>query len=227
MSDETVAVTPEIAQRVVGLLVDGCPPGWAVTPIGGTEMATLGNEHGTTKDVDVVIVTIQDGKASIPEYDQLVEFAGEFAEDVETRKDHTCVRFPLSTDAGAVRVEFVRGRTPGKGGYFVSRTVLETAAELATEEEECILRLPIEALAFLKAWAASDKAKLVDAGKDGHGYHAQRRDAFLDDVQRLRGFLSDRDREPDPHRFETLFSATGGQREQALRRILEDRGWLA
>lgn len=224
MSEDTVPVTPEVAERVLSRLQDALPSGWRSMPIGGTEMATLAAEGETTKDVDVVIVAIHDGRAAIPEYDELVDLARDLAEEVETRKDHTCVRFPLATDAGLVTVEFVRGRTPGKGGYFVSRTVLETAAELAVDQEG-ILRPPIEVLVFLKAWAAKDKEKLVEAGKDTRGYHARRRDAFLEDVQRLRRALADADREPDRQRFETMFSATGGEREEAVRRILGERAW--
>lgn len=56
-----------------------------------------------------MIVAIQDGEATIPAYDELVELADRFSQYVETRKDHTCVRFRLSTDAGPVTVEFVRG----------------------------------------------------------------------------------------------------------------------
>lgn len=224
MSEETVPVTRETAERVLARLRDRLPEGWRLMPIGGTEMAALEEQGATTKDVDVVIVTARDGEFAIPAYDELVAFAERLAGDVETRKDHTGVRFALPTDAGPVTVEFVRGRTPGKGGYFVSRSVLETAAELATETEG-ILRPPIEALAFLKAWAAHDKAKLVEAGKDARGYHANRRDAFLEDVRRLRQAMADAGREPDAGRFETLFAATGGQRETAVRDILEDRAW--
>lgn len=86
---------------------------------------------------------------------------------------------------------------------------------------------PPEALAFLKAWAAHVKKKLVDAGKDGRGYHATRRDGFLADVHDLLEDLLDGGRRPDEQMFEPLFGATGGQREIAVRRILEDTGWLA
>lgn len=195
-------------------------------PIGGTEMATVDDAGETTKDIDVVIVTCHDDAATIPDYDELVAFANRLSDTVETRKDHTSVKLRLASDAGPVTLEIVRGRTPGKGGYFVSRSVLEAAASLATNEGG-ILRIPPEALAFLKAWAAHDKQKLVDAGKDARGYHAGRREAFLDDVRRLRRALADADQEPDPDRFRPLFAATGGQREEAVRRVLAENGWPA
>lgn len=229
MTDETVPVTPEVAEQVLDRLRDAAPAGWRLMPIGGTEMATVAGTEETTKDVDVVVVTLHDGTAEIPPYDDLADFARELSnapDAVETRRDHTSVKFRLSTDAGPVTVEFVRGRTSGTGGYFVSRSVLEKAATLATDSDGTLV-LPAEALAFLKAWAAHDKQKLVDADKDARGYHADRRDAFLEDVQRLREAIQDADEEPDAEVIEALFSATGGEREEAVRRILADRNWPA
>lgn len=193
-------------------------------PIGGTEMAALVGSEETTKDIDLVIVTLRGREASIPGYPEIVSFAREVSETVETRKDRTSVKLALATDAGQVIVEFVRGRSPGQGGYFVSRSVLETTATLAAEVDG-VLRLSAEALAFLKAWAASDKQKLVEAGKDTRGYHARRRAAFLGDVQRLRQAVADAGREPDPDVLEALFAATGGQREKAVQQVLADRQW--
>lgn len=224
MSEDTVPVTPEVARRVLNRLRGRLPEGWRLMPIGGTEMATVDDADETTKDIDVVIVTLHAEEATIPAYDELVAFANQLSDTVQTRKDHTSVKLVLATDAGPVLLEFVRGRTPGQGGYFVSRSVLEKAATLAVDDEG-VLRLPAEALAFLKAWAANDKQKLVDAGKDARGYHAQRRDAFLDDVRRLRQAIADADREPDPELLKALFTATGGQREEAVRRILAERQW--
>lgn len=229
MTDETVPVTPDVAERILGRIRERAPEGWRLMPIGGTEMATVAGPNETTKDVDVVVVTLQDEAAEIPPYEELADFARELSDApdlVETRKDHTSVKFRLPTEAGPATVEFVRGRTPGTGGYFVSRSVLEKAATLATDAGGT-LRLPVEALAFLKAWAAWDKQKLVDAGKDARGYHAGRRQAFLEDVQRLREAVQDAGEEPDGDVLEAMFSATGGEREEAVRRILADRGWPA
>lgn len=226
MKDETVPVTPSVARRVLSRLKARLPDAWHLMLIGGTEMATLGEAYQTTKDVDVVIVTLEADGATIPEYDKLVDFAKELSDTVQTRKDHTSIKLHLATDAGPVTLELVRGRTPGQGGYFVSRSVLEKAATLATEDEG-VLRLPTEALAFLKAWAAHDKQKLIDADKDPQGYHARRRAAFLEDVQRLRQALADQDQDPDGEIIEALFDATGGKRETAVRRILAQRQWPA
>lgn len=77
----------------------------------------------------------------------------------------------------------------------------------------------------MKAWAATDKQKLVDAGKDARGYHARRREAFLRDVQRLREAIQDAGRKPEKKILEALFRATGGEREQAVRKVLSDRHW--
>jgi hypothetical protein len=84
----------------------------------------------------------------------------------------------------------------------------------------------VEALAFLKAWAAHDKQKLVDAGKDARGYHADRREQFLDDVRILLDELLDDGVRPGETVFERLFERTGGEREAAVREILIETGWL-
>lgn len=222
-----ITVTPALAREVVEELGRKAPDDWRLMPVGGTLMGLTGlGDAQTTKDVDIVLVVLDGDSAVIPEYEAVLAFATRLSEHVDGRKDHTAVQLLLATDTGPVKVELVRGRSSGMGGYFVSRSVLEAAATLAIDRG-AYLELPPEALAFLKAWAAHDKQKLVDAGKDGRGYHATRRDGFLADVHDLLEDLLDGGRRPDEQTFEPLFGATGGQREVAVRRILEDAGWLA
>ncbi len=224
---ETITVTPDVAREVVEELARKAPEPWRLMPIGGTLMGLTGlGDAQTTKDIDIVLVTLQGEQATVPTYDEVLAFARDLSNFIQGRKDHTAIELILATDSGPVKVELVRGRATGMGGYFVSRAVLEAAAELA-DHRPGYLELPPEALAFLKAWAAHDKHKLVDAGKDGRGYHAARRDAFQADVKDLLDDLLDRGQRPDPSVFESLFAATGGEREEAVRKLLETAGWIS
>lgn len=199
--DEPITVTPQVAREVMKELRRNAPERWRLMPIGGTLMGLRGlGDANTTKDVDVVLVALQGRDLIVPTYEEVRSFAEGITTNVEGRKDQTAVVVVLSTDHGRVRVEFIRGRSPGKGGYFVSRSVLEEAASELAREQDGYLELPVEALAFLKAWAAHDKQKLVDAGKDGSGYHASRREAFVDDVRRLLDDVLDNSIEPNTER---------------------------
>jgi hypothetical protein len=224
---DTIPVTPEVAREVVGELQRLLAEDWRLMPIGGTYLGLggFGDIASTTKDVDLV-ATVDPGEgASIPDYEDVLAFAREHSEHVQGRKDHTCVKFVLDTEAGPAEIEIVRGRSTGQGGYFVSRGILEETLEIA-EEKDGLLWPPVEALAFLKAWAAHDKQKLVDAGKDARGYHADRREQFLDDVRILLDELLDDGVRPGETVFERLFERTGGEREAAVREILIETGWL-
>lgn len=224
---ETIPVTPEVAREVIDEVQRHLPDDWRLMPIGGTYLGLgdFGDPASTTKDIDLVACIGTPDGARIPSYEDVLSLAREHGEHVQGRKDHTSVKFTLSTEAGLAEVEIVRGRATGQGGYFVSRGILEETLRLA-DPRNGLLWPPVEALAFLKAWAAHDKRKLVDAGKDARGYHAERREQFLDDVRTLLDELLDEGRRPDEAILERLFERTGGEREEAVRRILVDTGWL-
>lgn len=224
---DTIPVTPEIAREVIDEVRRHVPDGWRLMPIGGTYVGLggFGDVESTTKDVDLVACVASGDRAGIPAYEDVLGFAEEHSQHVRGRKDHTSVKFVLPTEPGPAEIEIVRGRATGQGGYFVSRSILEETLDIA-EERDGLLWPPVEALAFLKAWAAHDKQKLVDAGKDARGYHADRREQFLDDVQTLLDALLDEGQRPDASVLERLFDRTGGEREAAVREILVRTGWL-
>lgn len=224
---ETIPVTPEVAREVIDEVQRHLPEDWKLMPIGGTYlgMGGFGGGPSTTKDIDLVASVGASDGAKIPAYEDVHAFAHEHGEHARGRKDHTSVKFTVSTEVGLAEVEIVRGRATGQGGYFVSRAVLEQTLRLA-DPRDGLLWPPVEALAFLKAWAAHDKQKLVDAGKDARGYHAERRDQFLDDVRTILDELLDEGKRPDEGILEQLFERTGGKREQAVREILAGSGWL-
>jgi hypothetical protein len=85
----------------------------------------------------------------------------------------------------------------------------------------------VEALAFLEVWAAHDKQKLVDAGKDARGYHAQRREQFLNDVEIPLDELLDEGKPAGNVDPLAALRAAGGEREVAVREIRTLEGWLA
>lgn len=218
-------VPRELAQRVIDQVLDQLDPDHRVMPIGGTLMTLRAGGRATqTDDVDLVLLVLRDGAPEVPPFDAVVAIAEALSDDVAPRKDHTAVHLLLATEAGPVKVELIRGRQPGKGGYFVDRRVLEAAADLATARDR-VLELPLEALAFLKAWAADDKAKLVRADKDPEGYHRQRGEAFRRDVRVLRDEILDRGDDPDTEVLERLFEVCGKRQTKAIRRIFEGAGW--
>lgn len=228
---DTIPVTREIAREVIGEVIGEVqrqmPDHWRLMPIGGTYLGLggFGDAASTTKDIDLVACFTLDGEAAIPTYEDVIAFARATSEHVRGRKDYTSVKFALPTEAGLAEVEIVRGRPTGRGGYFVSRAILEETIQMSTQQDGLIWP-PVEALAFLKAWAVHDKTKLVDAGKDARGHHASRREQFLDDVQTLLEDLLDEGERPDEELLEQLFERTGGEREAAVREILADTGWL-
>lgn len=226
MSDEAddVRVDPDTAREVLRAIVDVLPEGWALMPIGGTRLGEITDRPVATKDVDVVPVERDEGVLRVPPYDAVVDLAETLSDHVQGRKDHTSVKARIHTRVGPVPVELIRGRQPGKGGYFVSRNVLERCAEIA-EERGRVLDLPVEGLAFLKAWAVHDKRKLVDAGKDARGYHTRRADAFRQDVRDLLAAIVDVGREPDMDVIDALFEVSGDARTEAIGAILADAGW--
>jgi len=186
-------------------------------------MIEVGMRHlVTTKDEDVVLLVVQGGEfrvAAVPVVESLVRQLG--ATPI-VRKDQTSVNCQLTTASGTFFVEFVRGRRGGHG-YFISRAVLEATAALSSREGKK-LTPPLEALAFLKAWAAVDKGKLVSSGRDARGYHAGRERAFKDDVSSIRAQLLEA-RQPDAAVFEMLLAACSVDRAKAVREVLREGGW--
>lgn len=222
---DPVPVPKELAERVIDRVLDHLDPDHRVMPIGGTLMTLRAGGRATqTDDVDLVLLVVRDGVPEVPPFDAVVAIADALSDDVAPRKDHTAVQLLLATEAGPVTVELIRGRQPGKGGYFVDRRVLEAAADLATAKDR-VLELPLEALAVLKAWAADDKDKLVRAGKDPDGYHRQRGEAFRRDVRALRDEILDRGDEPDAEVLGRLFEVCGKRRTTAIQSIFAEAGW--
>lgn len=228
MSPDFVTVTPEMAETVIARVLDAIGPSTRVMPIGGTLVQSRGAGPSTeTQDVDIVVVLVRDDGFKVPPYEDVMDLAERLTgrkDRVRGRKDHTSVQAHLPLQQGLVKVELIRGRQPAKGGYFVSRNVLERCAELA-EERDGVLELPLEALAFLKAWGCHDKLKLVEAGKDGRGYHARRADGFRADVEMLFEEVLGRGREPRLDVLDALFDVASDDRTEAISAILADAGW--
>lgn len=222
----TDPVTRSGHDRIVAMITDKLPPDFRCLLIGGGSLMEAGLRHiVTTKDEDVVLLVVR-GKtfqvADVPDVERLIR---ELGGTPSVRKDQTSVSCELGTTEGTFFVEFVRGRRGGHG-YFVSRAVLEMTAALSRQEGKKLVP-PLEALAFLKAWAAVDKGKLVSSGRDGRGYHAGRERAFKDDVLRIRAQLLDVERrEPDLAVFGRLLESCSAQRASAVRNVLREAGLI-
>lgn len=224
MAGKGTRVSPAMARRVLDAVAAKLPPEWVLMPIGGTWMGLAGHAGDTTtKDVDIVVLVADGPRYAIPDMKDVVTVAREIGTVVDERKDHTSVVVSREEEEGFVTVELVRGRAVS-GGYFVTQRVLKTAAATAARRGRT-LELPPEALAFLKAWAANDKEKLVASGRDERGYHAGRLAVFKDDVARIRNLLRAEGRLPDDAVFAKLHEACGKDRQKAIRRLLEEGGW--
>lgn len=208
---------------VVGRIRGALPEGCRIMVIGGGSMMDAGvGRVITTKDEDVVLLLVEAAEARVADVPVVEALVRALGAEPEVRKDQTGVRCVLHTDEGRFLLEFVRGRKAG-GGYFVSRAVLERVASHGADDGQ-VLEPPLEGLAFLKAWAAVDKAKLVRAEKDPHGYHAARERAFRDDVAAvLRRVLESRQVEGAV--VADLLGACGKERARAVRAVLVSAGW--
>jgi hypothetical protein len=199
------------------------PPDTAIMAIGGGSMLESGIRRVlTTKDEDVVLLLVEGRQPRVAEVETVVALIRSLGAAPSVHKDQTSVGCVLSAPHGRYLVEFIRGRKAG-GGYFVSRALLERVAAMSAVDGR-VLAPPLEALAFLKAWAAVDKAKLVRAGKDDRGYHASRERAFRDDVASILSRILER-RQVDAGRVDGLLSCCGRDRARAVRAVLDDAGW--
>lgn len=177
-----------------------------------------------TKDEDLVLLLF-DGKSwKIASVDQTEDLVRRLGATPSTRKDETNVACKLEISEGSFLIEFVRGRRGGHG-YFVSRAVLEAVASLSNEEG-AVLVPPLEALGFLKAWAATDQAKLVAKGHDRQGFHALRERAFRGDVAAIRLKILE-SRTPDEGIIGALMEECSAGRAKAIRKVLMEEGWLS
>lgn len=220
-------MTPQLAERIIRQALRELGPGWAVMPIGGTAMGRLPSGRSVaTKDIDLVAVVMTEGNAKIPDFEALVTIATKLAGpngEVRPRKDHTSVEITFPTDAGRVKLELIRGRG-AQGGYFVTRRVLEVAIKYSAPREG-VLDMPPDALAFLKAWAEHDQAKLIAAGKDERGFHARRKEGFRRDVETIRADMLQRGTAPRSEIMTAMLDACGKERREAISAILRETGW--
>jgi hypothetical protein len=219
----TDPVTPTAHAEIVDKISTMLPPGSLIMLMGGGLMMAAGMRHVvTTKDEDIVLLLVEGGQMKVAEVAAVERLVRALGGEPFVRKDQTSVTCRLSTSAGTFLVEFIRGRRGGHG-YFVSRAVLEAVAGLSKREGR-VLTPALEALAFLKAWAAVDKAKLVRSGRDGRGYHAARERAFRVDVDEIRGRILE-NRQLNVALISTLLAVCSAVRAKAVRQVLLETGW--
>jgi len=219
----TDPVTLEGHRKVVEMITAKLPAESFLMLLGGGLMMEAGLRHAvTTKDEDLVLLLVEGEGLRVADAAALERLIRELGSTPKVRKDQTNVSCALDTSEGTFLVEFVRGRRGGHG-YFISRAVLERVAEISRRDGRLLVP-PLEALAFLKAWASVDKAKLLATGRDGRGYHAERQRAFRRDVALIRERVLE-SRAPDAGVFTKLLEACSQNRARAVRQVLEEAGW--
>lgn len=224
-----VPLTPDLSIRLLRDLVKALGDEYRLMPIGGTRMdLDVLRPGGTTKDVDIVLVVTSGGKRTVPTLDDVLKIASSLPGVLgaaKANKEGSVVRVLVQTSAGPVEVEIIRGKTPGKGGYFISRNMIEAVAKTGIDKDGQIL-IPLDALAFLKAWAAYDQEKLIQRTKDPNGKHARRKADFERDTVKILDALLNKDRTPNPSMLKALMdSCENKQRRAAIRKTLQNAGW--
>lgn len=225
MPEEMIPIDRTQADAALQEVKRRLPPGWCVMPIGAIGMMqVLDNPAQHTKDVDLVPFIVVDQKLKIPSTSVLVEFAQSLSDSVDVEKDQTNVTVLIPLEAGRVKVELIRGRNPASGGYFVTRRLLEACASISTRKGN-LLELPAEGLAFLKAWAATDQDKLVEAKRDARGFHAARAAAFRLDVAKIARLFLDQGKPPLGKRMAELLASCPPGRRERIEAVLKAAGW--
>ena len=225
MPADSVPVDAPSGRRIFQQVLDHLPTGWKVMPIGGLAMMQVADQPGQlTRDVDAVPLVLVDGILRVPPAAAVLEMGLNLSLDASLRKDQTSVQLVVRGEEGPVKVELIRGRNARSGGYFVSRPFLEKAASLCASASRVLYATP-EVLACLKAWAAVDEDKLVEAGKDARGFHRARAAAFRQDVSRIRLELAARARAPDAAPVSAMLGVCPPRRAARIRTILETAGW--
>lgn len=227
MREPVIPVTREIYRDTVARILTEVDAQWRILPIGGSAMAqgSFQDAAALTKDIDLVLLLLGPSGPRIASLAVVEALARRVGEDVRSRKDQTSVELRMRVAAGSVRVEFVRGRNPQSGGYFVTRPVLEAVASHSKASGR-MLEPPPEGLAILKAWAATDQDKLVASGKDLRGFHTGRSASFRKDVRAILASILDRGQAPDLALLDALVAACPPGRGPRVRAILEEAGWF-
>lgn len=224
-----VPLTPDLSARILRSIVKAIGDDYRLMPIGGTRMDLDVLRPGTTtKDVDLVLVLVTGGRPRVPELADVLAIAAGLPGVVgpaTPNKEGSVVRIQVQAPEGRVDVEIIRGKMPGKGGYFVSRPILEAVALLGTDKSG-MLEIPLEALAFLKAWAAHDQEKLIRRDGDEDGKHARRKADFERDISKILDAILTKNKTPDAAVLKTLLAACENkERRSAIRNTLQATGW--
>lgn len=220
----TLPVTKEVQDKILARLEKALPADMAAMLIGGTLLLQRGiHPTGRTKDTDVVLLVHRQQEFEIPSVETVVGVLKSLATDIRVRKDETSVGAIVELEEGPFLVELVRGRG-AHGGYFVRRTLLKRIAPMSRKRGK-LLEPPLEALAVLKAWAATDQDKLVDTDRDQRGYHEARAADFRRDVRLCLDALLENGQEPNLSLMQGLLEGCSKDRRERMRAVLLEQGW--
>lgn len=212
-----------IVDQLLAVLPDGCG------------LVLLGNTAGihhdvpgitTTKDVDVSVVLLDEHNQIAPR-ERIDDILDEL--DVEPTKypeDRSWVQAKLEIAGAGRKVDFIRGRKRDRpNGTFIHRDVLNHVTA-AAREDGGVLVPSLTDLIVLKAWAATDKARLAEKREGKAQERAERRRrAYEDDTRRFTETALDRD-VLDRKRVHELLEAMREHRRPEVRGVLERAGTI-
>lgn len=212
-----------IVDQLLAVLPDGCG------------LVLLGNTAGihhdvptitTTKDVDVSVVLLDQHNQVAPRerVDEILEELG--VEPTKYPEDRSWVQAEFEIDGAPRKVDFIRGRKRDRpNGTYIHREILNLVTA-AAEQDGDVLVPSLTDLVVMKAWAATDKARLADQREGEARERAdRRRRAYEDDTRRFTETALDRD-VLDLERVHDLLDAMRDHRRPEVRGVLERAGTI-
>lgn len=221
------AIDAREQEEILGRLLEVLPESCGLVLLGNT----AGIRYSvpgvtTTKDVDVSVVVLEDALRIAPR-ERIDEILNELGvEPTVYPEDRSWVQAELQVGDVARAVDFIRGRKRNRpNGTFIHRDILNRIVA-AAQRDGRVLVPSLTDLILMKAWAATDQARLATDREGKARSEAQRRRrAYEEDTRRYTEAALDRD-VLDLSRLEELLGEMRDHREPEVRGVLERAGTL-
>lgn len=212
-----------ILRRLHEALPDGC----GLVLLG----STAGLHHRvpgvtTTKDVDISVVLLDEDMQIAPR-----ERIDDILEELEVEptrypEDRSWVQAELEIDGVARTVDFIRGRKRDRpNGTFIHRDILNIITASA-EQDDGVLVPSLTDLVVMKAWAATDQARLADEKEGEPREKALRRGRVYQEDTRTYTEAALGRNALDRGRIQDLLDEMRDHRRPEVRSVLEAAGTI-